>query len=345
MKNRQKTNRRPVSIRQVARETGFTHTTAAYVLKGKAREYGISEETELKVRKTAEELGWQPNYMLTAFASGKTRLIGVWQAKIGEPYNAWVTQAMERVLHEDNYAMLLSTTQLADDDNQRDLGMFNRWSVEGLVCLEGERHIRRFLDTHANWNLPVIDIGTHVVQDSPLVNSVYVDVLTGARTAMDKWVEKGRRRIAMLSGYDFEGEGLHPREKLYRQFIQEWGLSEEMITFAKGSSQRDSAEATLRQYIMQHGCPGAIFCHSDETLTGAYRAVRDLGYTLPQDVALLGIDGIRDLHLLDQPVSTVVQPVEEMCRLAWEILQERFENPQMPARHEMLHGTLQWQQV
>ena len=118
-----------------------------------------------------------------------------------------------------------------------------------------------------------------------------------------------------------------------------------MIIFPKGESQRVSAEETLWRYVAENGCPEAIFCRSDETLMGAAKALRKLGYRIPEQTTLLGIDGIQDTDYLGVPVQTVAQPVESMCRLAWRLLQERLEKPQQPARQETLRGTLDWRGV
>lgn len=335
-----------VTIREIARQAGTSHATVSYVLRNQARQRRIPPATEERVREIAEQLGWQPNYVLSSFATGKTRLIGMWQRGFGEPYHAWVLQTMEKILHKDGYAMLVSParTEKGDSEEEYDLNLFARWSVDGLISLGGMNWMLDFAKKQPAAKFPLIHIGSFPVPEENLLDSVYVDVITPARQALVAWVQEGRKRIAMLSGQDTDRSISHPRETMYQQFVAEFGLKEEMIAFPKGESQRLNAEKTLHEYVAGHGCPAAFFCRSDETLMGAARALRKLGKKVPEDVALLGIDGIQDTRYLGHPVQTVVQPVEAMCNLAWELLQDRLENPDRPARCETLQGTLEWRE-
>ena len=77
-----------------------------------------------------------------------------------------------------------------------------------------------------------------------------------------------------------------------------------------GGQDRNSAAAAER--------PDALFCTNDDGAIGCYRGLRDLGLRVPEDVALVGCDGIEDTEYLETPLTTIVQPVEELSRLGWE---------------------------
>ena len=80
----------------------------------------------------------------------------------------------------------------------------------------------------------------------------------------------------------------------------------------------------------------AFYAINDEVALGVYRALREMKLRVPHDVALIGCDGIEDTEYLECPLSTIVLPSEEMCRLAWQMLQERIENPALEPRHVVL---------
>ncbi len=286
-------------------------------------------------------MGWKPNHILSALSTGKTKLIGLWQLTLGQSYHAWVMQTVEQLLREDGYAMLSSPARKKNSPEDFELDLFNRWSVDGLIALDGSHYLHHFLKNHPHWDLPVVNMGWFPLKDHPLVDSVYVDVLSPAREALEQWVDEGRTRIAMLSG-QYPGLGkMDEREKMYREFIRRRGLNEELIGFP-ADTQRIGAEKTLCEHISRYGCPDAIFCRKDEVLMGAYRALRKLGYSIPSDTVLLGIDGIQDTQYLDQPISTVVQPVEIMCQTAWDMLKSRIAFPRSTARHTTLRASLDW---
>jgi len=73
---------------------------------------------------------------------------------------------------------------------------------------------------------------------------------------------------------------------------------------------------------------------------GAYRAMCERGIRVPDDVAIVGCDGILDTEYLERPLSTVVQPVQEMCRLGWEFLFRRMDNPSVAPQQALLKAHL-----
>ena len=79
--------------------------------------------------------------------------------------------------------------------------------------------------------------------------------------------------------------------------------------------------------MRENGCPEALFCHSDDVAVGIYRGLCDLKLRVPEEVALVGCDGIQDTEYLECPLTTLVQPVAKMCSKAWQFLVRRLEKP------------------
>ena len=73
---------------------------------------------------------------------------------------------------------------------------------------------------------------------------------------------------------------------------------------------------------------------------GAYRALRECGYRVPDDVTLVGCDGIAEAKYLDAPLTTIEQPIVEMCRIGWQFLKQRMENNALPVQSATLRSEL-----
>ena len=86
--------------------------------------------------------------------------------------------------------------------------------------------------------------------------------------------------------------------------------------------------------------PEAIFCHSDDAALGIYRGLCDLKLRVPEDVALVGCDGIEDTEYLECPLTTLVQPVSAMCAAAWEFLMKRLAHPETTMQKIILQPKL-----
>ena len=118
------------------------------------------------------------------------------------------------------------------------------------------------------------------------------------------------------------------------------GLKPEFIHYPLTERQRPVTRRLIQDYLREHGKPEAIFCHSDDVALGIYRGLCDAGVSVPEEIALVGCDGIEDTEYLECPLTTLVQPVAEMCAQAWLLLQQRLEDASKPAQHVMLKPAL-----
>jgi LacI family transcriptional regulator len=96
----------------------------------------------------------------------------------------------------------------------------------------------------------------------------------------------------------------------------------------------------VTEYVREHGPPDGIFCHNDDFAIGAYRALRDMGLRIPDDVALVGCDNLEETAYLDVPLSTIAVPTEELCRTGWEFLYRRMHDPSAPLQCAILQPQL-----
>ena len=329
---------RSVTTRMIAKAAGVSQTTVSFVLNHR-RDIAIPDATRQRVLDTADELGWRPNHMLSALSTGRTRLIGLWSSVLDEPYHTTVFHCLEALLREDGYAVLISPAR-KQGYHEFDLGMFAKWAVDGLIALDGPKHITRFLKENPLSQVPMLCLDSFERAHGTAVDEVYVDVLPAVRQALDYLLQTGHRRIASLGG---SWDETNPRSREYHRFMAAAGLPEELIPFAlrPGKRHRETAYHTLLAYLEKHACPDALFCDSDETAMGAYRALCETGHRVPADLSLFGIDGIIDTQYLETPLTTVIQPIPELCAAGWRLLKERMANPKLPPRREVLTAQLE----
>jgi DNA-binding LacI/PurR family transcriptional regulator len=117
-------------------------------------------------------------------------------------------------------------------------------------------------------------------------------------------------------------------------------LKPEFLYYSLSEQQRPLVRSLIRDYIQKQGCPDAIFCHSDDVAIGIYRGLCDLDLNVPEEVALVGCDGIQDCEYLETPLTTIVQPVTEMCAVAWDFLRRRVESPKIKRQGTVLKPKL-----
>jgi DNA-binding LacI/PurR family transcriptional regulator len=148
-------------------------------------------------------------------------------------------------------------------------------------------------------------------------------LFAGAMEAMEHLIGSGFRRIAHAT-FVREDSADADRRNAYLKAMQKAKLKPEFIYYPLAEQQRIIVRRMIQDYIREQGRPDAIFCHSDDVALGIYRGLCDMKLRVPEDVALVGCDGIQDTEYLECQITTLVQPVEEMCAAALRFLMERI---------------------
>jgi LacI family transcriptional regulator len=318
--------RTPTTIRDIARALSVSHTTVSRALSGRGSDF-ISAQTRERIVQTAREMNYQPNRVARKLATGRNDVIALWIAG-AHPYFATVLSEAEKVLMQHNLDILHVVS--GRGSHASDLNLF----ADGILALDRPMDVEEYVARGGDGRPPVVSMGCYVC---PLVDSVSVDLKTGARAAVSHLLEVGCKRVAMFLPGNLSGlETARPRG--YAEVMGEWGRETEYIPCPRDS--RAPARAAIREYVRERGCPDGIFCFNDDMAIGGYRGLRDLGVRVPEDVALVGCDGIEDGEYLDAPLSTIAQPYEAFCERAWRLLQRRLENPDAPLESEVLPTTL-----
>jgi LacI family transcriptional regulator len=141
---------------------------------------------------------------------------------------------------------------------------------------------------------------------------------------MKHLIGSGFRRIAHAT-FVREDSRSATRRMGYLKAMREAKLKPEFIYYPLTEQQRMVTRQLIQDYIGEHGQPDAIFCHSDDVALGIYRGLCDINLRVPEDVALVGCDGIQDTEYLECQLTTLVQPVAEMCATAWQLLSKRMD--------------------
>ena len=168
---------------------------------------------------------------------------------------------------------------------------------------------------------------------------VRVDFRPAAAEATHRLAASGARRIALVTSRAAHVTG-DARQEGYREALAELGLGPEYLLMGEGDDPRTAAWGATTDYLARHGQPDALLCLSDDLALGAYRALRERGLRVPQDVALVGGDGLDDPFSPDPPLTTLARPLPETCALAWSILVRRLADPSRPPQQVTLPARL-----
>jgi len=323
-----------VTMSQIAEVAGVSQATVSFVLNGRERSNGsISTETANRVQTVARELGYHPNRSARALATGRSNLVGLCMWNLAQAHYASVTRCVETELqHSENHLLVSCLHAGHTEDDPQLLQSTFPWPLDGVLALEAGTALDAHWKAFGRWPAPVVSMGgTHYKVDH--LDYVGIDLAHGVKEAFSHLIEIGCRRIAFAAQQD-SIENNELRLAAYAKALQEHGRKAEFIPLAANA--RHTTRQDVRAYVTAHGHPDGILCFNDEVALGVYRALCDLNIKVPQQVALVGCDGIEDTAYLETPLTTIVQPVQEMCRLAWEMLEARIHHPQKSFQQKVL---------
>jgi DNA-binding LacI/PurR family transcriptional regulator len=336
--------RRPTRA-DVADKAGVSKTTVTYVL-GNRYDIAIPETTRERVQAVARQLGYRPHVVAQALAHGRTNTVAVaFPVRIIAHY-ARVLQSFEQHTNANGYHMMASTVGHLSLHNVRpDLSALLNNLTDGLILVDMPGAFRPYIAELLPAEKPIVSVGIFTVSG---IDCVEVNLTRGAITAMEHLLAASPGRIALFgpglanreAGVEtFAEEGMvDPRLFAYRHVMEQSGRPLEVIS-GHPTNRRASMEA-LHAYIARHGCPDALFCFNDEMAVSALRALRETGRRVPDDVLLIGCDGSEESEYVDPPLSTIAQPIDTMCALAWECMLNRLENPDAPRQQMSVDAEL-----
>ena len=335
-----------VTLQDIAGVAGVHVMTVSDALNGTR---SVAPATREKVRRIAQEMNYIPNSAARALATGRTGVIAILSGPLNEPYYAGMVHLIERQLNAANYKILLQRTR---HEVQDIVSATANTAVDGAIAIAIDMYhlVREF---RARSAVPCVSIGTYA---PPFVDHVVIDLREGVSQAVRLMARAGRRRIAYLvtrehmalpsearqgtfrGVLEAGGTGPEARGAAYLSVLEAADLPPEIINLDTDTF--DVMRARFADYIERNGCPDALLCQNDETAMIAYRVLRDHGRRIPDDVLLVGVDGQKHMEYFDPPLSTIAQPMEEVCEAACSILQRRMADPNLPLQQASFAGKL-----
>jgi len=323
-----------MTIRHIATELGISPATVSRVLNDQGLDF-IGDDTRRRVLKTARELGYCRNAAARSLVTGRTNVAALWLHN-RYSFSAFVGQVVHAMMaHIRNTPVELLVEYIEQPDHREtDWTPLGKWPVDGVLAHEAPQYVAAHLASGRGVGCPIVGMGCWY---HPEADYVGIELTNGVREAVLHLLGTSADGVAYLVNAQSNTPG-EPRFEAYHRTLSELG-AEPMTIICEHQNRASAREAVLAHYGGLRS-PSAVFCHNDDLALGAYRALIEMGLRVPDDVALVGCDGIEDTEYTPCSLSTIVQPVNEMCRLAWQALQARLADPNLPRQETVLEARL-----
>src|SRR5215471_14103989 len=303
----------PVTIKDVARESGVNVSTVSRALNG---EYGVHAETRELVMAVAQRLHYRPNRVARGLVTGKSHTLGLVVSDIRNMFFSEVARGAEDAAYRAGYDLVLCNSDLDAEKQMRYVQSLAEKRVDGILMNSVASLSKKQQDQLAGMGLPVVLLNRTATRNS--FSTVCADNEAGGALAAEYLLKLGHRRIAHLTGPRHHGN----MTERARGFVRALQSARKPLTpvVIHGKNNFAGGSDLAQKLLDQHPEVTAIFVASDTMAFGVMRALIDAGRKIPQDVSVIGFDNIELSSIVHPPLTTIHQPKYEIGQAAVEIL-------------------------
>lgn len=320
------------SVSEVARLAGVGTSTVSRVINGSER---VAPDTLERVNRVIEKLGYVPNQAARILRGSRTRTIGLLIPSIADPFFSSCADAIQSIVRANDSLLIVTTTQNDPHTEIENVKALMRHRADGLIIAPANSQSTSLEDILKRMAVPV------VAMDRPLsgseIPSVVGDNFSGAQTATRHLVEHGCRRIACLTG-ETTLYTIRERIRGYRKAVELAGLPCILDTSIRDYK---SAQYAVESMMASAEPPDAVFTLKNSTTIFTFEALQHLKIAVPKSMKLVGYDDFELASTVRPSITVIQQPVDEIGRIAAEIL---FEDVVGREQHVRVEGS-QPQQV
>lgn len=309
------------SLRDVAERAGVSVATASRVASGSA---AVRPETRNRVERAMRDLLYVP-----PGRPEPSGAIGLLVPEFGNPVFAALAEAMEMYAAEEGLATILCNTHGSAQRELDYVRMLLERQVDGMAFIAGEVTDDR--GEHAHYG-QLLERGARMVfvngfSEDLEVTYVGVDERAAGRIGTEHLIRLGHERLGFVAG---SSHAFPTREKSIGQqdALRAAGLPEAVVAHAEFSV--PGGRAALRKLVRSRNGdrPTGVICSSDLMAIGALQEAVALGLRVPEDLSIVGFDGIDAASWTQPPLTTVEQPIDEIARTAVAALRAQVERPE-----------------
>ena len=315
---------RPVTQDDVAQKVGVSRALVSLAFRGAP---GVSEESRRTILETARVLGYRHNVIAADLATKTRSTIGLYLLDFRNEVYADVFRGVRDALERSGNRVILAVSDADEPTDQHAVGSLIEARVGVIIAatlMLPDVEVRALAQS-----VPMVSVARKV----PGVDCVYADDEAGAAAATSYLLDLGHRRIAHITGIEYEGHLL--RRRAYEAAMSNAGMTPQTVV-AHGYSQ-EAAERTARVILASADRPTAVFAHNDEMAFGVREAAHSLGLRIPEDLSLIGYDNSRVARLHGIDLTSVDQHARRLGQEAGAAAlarMRRTDTPLLDARHK-----------
>ena len=267
----------------------------------------VKESTRRKVEAAMKELNYIPNAYARGLKMNKTNTVALIIPTIWHPFFSEFAYYVESNLAEHKYKMLLCNSDVSSDKELEYIQMVQENKVDGIIGITYSD-----LDNFVSSHLPFVTIDRHFKEETVCVTS---DNFHAGQLAVEKLVEKGCQKLGYIGTHS-----RFPTETTKRRsgFVEQAELMEIPYAIYDGEDPVVEFKQEIRTFLEENPDVDGVFAHTDFIALDILEVLDEMKRKVPEEVQIIGCDGIKMEAGRKQIVSTIRQPVDLMAKAAVE---------------------------
>lgn len=304
-----------VTLVQVAQDAGVSPATVSHFLNGNFQKMGT--ETKKKISLSIEKLGYQVNPVAKSLITGRMHTIGLvlsdsiydGDGYFEDLYFLHFAKVIKQRLKALGYKIILLDFEEI---------FMNIQMVDGII-VKATMDTEKFMPKLMDLNVPVITVGRHNLPYGAHV--LRVNDYQSGQIGVSHLLSRGYDKLVILTYPHGHVPGFDDRLNGASETLQQNGKLPTVIT---GDMTELFGYETVMSLIKNKQLPQALFCLNDISAIGALKACKDLNLSVPEELAILGVDDMPTVSEL-LSLSTIRHPINELAEAASKLMIESIE--------------------
>ncbi len=303
------------TLKDVAALAGVTVTTVSRVLNNRGY---IAEKTRERVYGAMKQLNYRPNELARSLTKRRTSCIGVIVPSVAHPFFCKVAACLEQHAARSGYKIMLCNSQHQRDKELDYLDMLRSNKVAGIVLCSRTADIEKELET----DFPVVAFEREA---GGRLSSVSCDNYQGGELATLRLLDGGCRYLLHISGSHGVPMPADKRRAAFEEVCR--GRHIDFLVADTLEAQFNAMDYTdfIEQLLREHPEIDGVFASSDVIAAEVIQACARLKKQIPGELQIVGFDDTDLASLTTPAITTVRQPIDEMCRCAVDLIVKQTE--------------------
>lgn len=297
----------------------------------------ISAEMKKKVIKTAGELGYIPHHHAKTLHSNKTSTIGVVVPDVANSFFSFAIHGIMDSAEQNGYHIILTISREDPTIEKENILKLLSMRVDGLlVAISKDTVDTEIFKTIARFKAPMVFFDRAI--DGLGFSSVGIDDRHAAATIVEYAIQCGYKKIAHLAGSPKIAIGRNRRDG-YLDMLKKYDLPIRNDWIIEGGFDRNSGYAGFKKLYNRDDCPEVIFAANDSIAAGAYKAIREKGLRIPDDIGVFALGHADFAEMLSPSLTVAACPPNILGKTAMDLLAKEIEEDESRHPQKLLLNT------